>query len=83
MDKNPISLKVRVLEYTEGSFKGKDNQDITYNTALVRFAGLVLKMGTTVDLSKSLDKDVVLDVEVRKGMNDAPKLRIVGVTDSK
>lgn len=83
MEKNPIQLKVRVLEYTEGSFKGKDGSTVQYNSALVRFDGTVLKMTSKADLSKSLDKDVVVDVDVSKGMNDAPKLRIVSLSESK
>jgi len=75
---NPIPLPVRILEYREGSFKGKDGSDITYNSALVRFDGTVVKMTSDVDLSADLDKDIVLAVEIRKGANDVPKLRIVG-----
>jgi len=81
MDKNPISLKVRVIEYTEGSFKGKDGSTVEYNSALVRFDGTVMKMTAKTDLSKYLDKDVVVSVEISKGMNDAPKLRITGVVE--
>lgn len=79
METNPISLKVRVLEYTEGSFKGKDGNTVEYNSALVRFDGTVVKMTAKTDLSKYLDKDVSVAVEISKGMNDAPKLRIVGI----
>lgn len=79
MDTNPIALKVRVLEYKEGSFKGKDGSTIVYNSALVRFDGIVVRMTTKEDLSKYLDKDVSVAVELSKGMNDAPKLKIVGL----
>jgi len=79
METNPIALKVRVLEYKEGSFKGKDGNDVQYNSALVRFDGTVLKMTAKVDLSKYLDKDVDVAVEIAKGANDAPKLRIIGI----
>lgn len=78
---NPIPLPVRVLEYREGSFKGKDGNDVQYNSALVRFDGIVVKMTTDVNLDSSLDKDIVVAVEIRKGANDVPKLRIVGVVD--
>jgi len=80
MEKNPIQLKVRVLEYTESSFKGKEGNQISYNNALVRFDGTVLKMTTSVNLESSLDKDVVVDVQISKSMNDAPKLKIVALS---
>jgi len=81
MDKNPISLKARVIEYTEGSFKGKDGNQVQYNSALVRFDGIILKMTAKADLAKYLDKDIVLLCSISKGMNDAPKLRIEGVSE--
>lgn len=80
MDKNPIALNVRVLEYREASFKGKDGNDVQYNSALVRFDGIVFKMTSKVDLEKYLDKDVTVAVEIVKGSNDAPKLRIIGTS---
>jgi len=83
MDKNPIALKVRVLEFTDRPFKGKDGQDVQYRTALVRFDGVVLKFTTKVDVEKYLDKDIVVNVEVRKGLNDAPKFSIVSVQEPK
>jgi len=81
MEANPIALKVRVLEYKEGSFKGKDGNDVQYNSALVRFDGTVLKMTAKADISKYLDRDVTLAVEIAKGANDVPKLRIIGVAE--
>jgi len=79
METNPIALKVRVLEYKEGSFKGKDGTDVNYNSALVRFDGTILRMTAKADLGKYLDKDIDVAVEIVAGANSAPKLRIVGV----
>lgn len=79
MDTNPIALKVRVLSYVPGSFKNPAGETITYNHALVRFDGIVLKLTAKDDLSQYVDKDITLALEVRAGQKMEPKFSIVGV----
>lgn len=79
MDSNPIALAVRVLEFKESTFKGKDGNEIAYNSALLRFDGIVYRLTSKVDLSEYLDKDIQVAVEIASGANQTAKLRIVGV----
>jgi len=79
MDTNPIALKVRVLAYNPGSFKNSEGATIEYNTALIRFDGVVLKVPSKQDLSLQVDKDVTLAFEVKAAQNNMPKLSIVGI----
>lgn len=72
-----IKVLGRVLDYKQGSFKGKDGSDITYNTALVRLDGAVVRVASKIDLSKEVDNEYDFHLELYSGNDQKPKLRIV------
>jgi len=81
-----MTLKVKVLEYANKTFKGKDGSDIPFSQAVVRTEeGKMMRLSVAQgnDLTPYLDKDVVLEVSVFPDFQMNPKVRVSGIVPAK
>jgi len=77
-----IRIPAKVLEAKGTQTFAVDGETIQYRHALVRLGDAVVKfkVALDVDLSKFLDKECVLECDLRPSQNMFPSLKVVGVS---
>jgi len=75
-----ITLKILVLAYMPGSFKGTDGKQVEWNQVLVKVGeSQPFKVGCAVDLKKYEGKTVEASFEIRVNKEMVPRLKLTEI----
>lgn len=75
-----FELIATILGYDAKTFEGKDGKPVAWNSAVLRLStGSIVRITSSVDLSKNVDKKVTLQCELAVGKNMASRVKILSV----